>query len=176
MATLRNALALYDAQVEKFRKSAVAAEKAWEFLPEGGEDDARELTSGTISTAELRRRNHPFARLSGPVPRYDPRRPARGQQRRGTRGQAPLRPINFQSGRLQRAIERRQTSVPGSLAAQYVGFRRSRAGGSIFVLSPEGTTRMVARGYWSDIRRRWRIRNRAFRDVYVRGQRGAMGA
>jgi hypothetical protein len=176
MATHRNALALYDAQVAKFEKAGRAAVDAWEMLPEGAEDDAHELLSGRISSAELKRQGYPFARRTGHVPRYDPRAPTRTQLRRGGRGTAPLVPINEQTGRLHDALERQPTRVPGALSAQRVGFNRSRARNSLFVLSPPGTTRMVARGYWREITKRWRARNRAFRDIYVRSQRRAMGS
>ncbi|MGV3619120.1 MAG: hypothetical protein ACO1SV_27655 [Fimbriimonas sp.] len=174
MATRRNALELYDAQVRKFRQSGRNAVEAWEMLPEGAEDDAYALNSGTTSSAELARQKHPYARRFGAVPKYDPKNPAREQARRGGRGTATLLPINRQSGRLYKAIERQETRVPGALSAQRVGFDRTKAQESLFVLSPEGTTRMVARGYWTEIVKRWRLRNRAFRDVYVRAQRRAM--
>lgn len=175
MAKRTNAFALYDAQVRKFEAATVAAEKAWEMLPEGAEADARENTSGNVSEKELRRRGHPFARIGGRAAAYNPKNPARSQARRKSKGSTPVLPINRQRGKLQESIERKAASVPGMLASQHVGFNKGRAGRSLWVLSPEGTRRMVARTYWADIRQRWRTRNRAFRDVFVRGQRSAMG-
>jgi hypothetical protein len=182
----RSAFALYEKQVKAFEQAQGGAVQAWEMLPEGAEDDARQNLSGGITSATLRTLGHPFARLGGAAERYDPRNPARAQSRRGvgkdtaaqrsfrkTVGSMPLLPINRQSGRLLDSLERQDTKAPGALASQRVGFDRARAGNSLYVLSPEGTTRMVARGFWSAIKKNWRARNRAFRDVFVRVQRKA---
>jgi hypothetical protein len=176
MATRTNALALVEAQKAKFRASGLSGEKAWEMLPEGGEEDARELVSGTISTAELRRRGHPFARktrLAGYVGTLNKASDRNQLRRAAGKGTAPLLPINRQSGRLLGSIERVEMRGAGARQVQSVGFGAS-AGRSRFVVSPTGTDRMVARGFWNELKKRWRRRNLAFREVYVRGQRRAM--
>jgi hypothetical protein len=58
----------------------------------------------------------------------------------------------------------------GGIQAYKVGPTRS-AGPSINVLRPGGTKHMVARGFWRQIKTRWRSRNAAFIQVFVRKQR-----
>lgn len=176
MATRRNALALYDAQKRNFETSQKTGIEAWEMLPEGYEEDAAELLEGNVSSAELRRRGHPFARARK-LPRYNPKGKARVQQRRRPKkgvGVTPLLPINKQSHRLRDALDRKRISQSDALAAQSVGFDRSEAGDSLYVLSPTGTQTMVVRGFWAELKKRDRIRALAFRDVFVRTQRNAM--
>lgn len=94
---------------------------------------ARQLVSGTVSSRELARLGHPFARRS---------RTAGGRGR--ARGSLARLPINVQSGQLRESLR---------------VFRRARAGGTAFqlqftsphaiVLLPGGTRQMVARGFWT---------------------------
>lgn len=174
MAIQRNALKLYDAQKAKFLAMTGTIEEAWDMLPQGAEEDAKELLSGTTTTRELIRQGHPYARKTGPVARYDPRGATRNQLRRGGRGTARPLPINAQSRRLINSLRRYKTRVPGALSAERVGFDYTAAGRSLFVLSPAGTTRMIARGFWNELKSRWKKRNNAFRTVFVRKQRQTM--
>lgn len=83
---------------------------------------AKELTSGTTPTAELRRRGHPFSR----------RRPQG----------VPGTPINRQTGALQSAI-RIVRRVAGNVEQLYLQVNHPHA----VVLRKEGTSRMVPRGF-----------------------------
>ena len=171
MATHRNALQLFDAQVTKFRGFRGTAVQAWSMLPEGAEQDLRDLLSGTLTPEQTRGQ---FARKA-PLPHYDPRNPTRTQIRRvRARGAVPLLPINKQSGRLFDSITREPARVPGTLSAESVGLDPSIAKGSIFAVPPSGTRTTVSRGLWAELKKRWRTRNAAFREVFVRAQRKAM--
>lgn len=100
---------------------------------------AIDLTSGTISTRELRRRGHPFAR--------------RGST--SIRTATPLLPINFQTGRLQRSL--RTFRRPFGWQLQFT------APEAKFVLAPGGTKLMVPRKFWTEMRRRYDVAKRNFR-------------
>jgi len=100
----------------KFNQAVRAAEK------EMGEI-AIELTSGTISTEELRRLDHPFSR----------RRP---------NARIPKLPINKQTGALQDAL-RIVRQVKGNSVQLFLRVNHPHA----IVLNKDGTSRMVPRGF-----------------------------
>lgn len=117
-------------------------------IADGGVDDYRDRLKGTVSKATLRKLGHPFGR----------RAPTTGRKR----GVLPLLPINRQSGRLASSIQLR--SADGGSQAFHVGPTAS-AGRSMFVLEPGGTTKMVARGVYAVIEKRWKARNKALVDT-----------
>jgi hypothetical protein len=90
---------------------------------------AEELTSGTTSSAELRRMGHPFSR----------RHPQN----------FPRLPINRQSGSLQKAI-RIVRRVVGNTEQLFLRVSHPHA----LVLRKEGTSRMVPRGFFEEFSRR----------------------
>jgi hypothetical protein len=91
---------------------------------------AVELTSGTVSTRELRRMGHPFSR----------RRP---------QASVPKLPINKQSGNLQDAI-RIVRRVRGDGEEIYLQVNSPHA----MVLAKGGTSRMVPRGFFEAFAKR----------------------
>lgn len=94
---------------------------------------AVKLTSGTVTTAQLRAMDHPFARRHG-------------------RALIPTLPINLQTGRLQQSLRVMPRTVRGDPMWQL----QFTAPYSQFVLRPGGTTKMLARGFWSAMRRYYR--------------------
>lgn len=94
--------------------------------------DALKLTSGTLSTAQLRAMGHPFAR-----------------RHRNTL--IPPLPINRQTGRLQaslRVFRRGENQAQLQFTAPHAKF----------VLAPQGTAKMLPRGFWVEMRRRHNAR------------------
>ena len=104
--------------------------------------DARKLTGGGVKTRTLRKLGHPFGRRGG------------GKGRR--RGRLPLLPINEQSGALRRRI--RLVRATGGTQALKITTGRGR---SNWVLAPAGTRKMVARGFFRQIKKRFKPRNLA---------------
>ena len=104
------------------------------------ESDAKELVSGKVSKSTLRRLGHPFGKTAG------------GRKR----GKLPLLPINVQTGRLKRSLERRKISSHSSDRVYDIGFDAPYAK---YVLAIGGTKRMVSRGYWREVKKRWKKRN-----------------
>jgi hypothetical protein len=101
-------------------------------LAEQMKEEAIKLTSGTVSTAQLRAMGHPFAR----------RHP----------GSLARLPINRQSGGLQRSIRIMPRTVAGEEGFQL----QFTSPHSKYVLRRMGTRKMVARGFWSEMKRRFR--------------------
>lgn len=111
------------------------------------EKDALELTSGKTTTAALRRMGHPFALRT------------RMKRKKGGRfASISSLPINKQSGRLRRSFKRvpRYKGPKGQI--EDIFFNPSVAGNSLYVLSEGGTKRMRARGFWREMRKRYRKR------------------
>lgn len=107
------------------------------------EENARKLLSGHRSTAELRRRGHPFARrhLGQGKGRFIPT--------------AKL-PINRQSGRLIRGLKMVSRGSIGRFVGDGTVTKRVEFHGvpySKFVLRKGGTKFMVDRGFWDAIER-----------------------
>lgn len=101
-------------------------------MHESARQDAVRLTSGTLSARQLRAMGHPYARRH--------RNPL-----------IPPLPINRQTGRLQaslRVFRRGETQAVLQFTAPHAKF----------VLAPMGTTRMLPRGFWIEMRRRHNAR------------------
>ena len=125
--------------------------------------DALELTAGTFSPRQTR---GAFARAGGAQGR---RKGLTDRQKgnRGLGGSIPALPINVQSGRLHRAM---RVAVARGRGLQSFDVGPQGAGRSNFVLLVGGTRYMVSRGYFAEIRRRWRPRNKAFYDHFIKSQ------
>src|SRR5688572_8509120 len=93
MATYRSAGALATAQKQKAKRVRRSLSIASQNMIEDMKREALRLTSGTVSTAELRRMGHPYGRRRT------------GTRRRGAqRGSLPRLPIHRQEGALQRSL------------------------------------------------------------------------
>ena len=156
MRTHRNAADLFTAQKKRFSSVVMSVKKMHEEIALAGLDDGKELTSGTTSTAQLRRLGHPFAR-----------RLLSGQFGGRSRGFLKPLPINEQSGRLKAGLflihSRRNGNQTFDLG--------SSAPYSKYILSPLGTSKMVGRGFWAEISKRWKARNAALVVVWRKQSR-----
>lgn len=167
MAAYHSADALKAAHARKFG----LIERAWRVehqkLAYDLAKEMRYLVSGTISAKELRRRGHPFGRGRGRVSMTlfsdaggaPSKRKYRAHKTRPVIP-TPLLPINTQTGRLARSLR----IIPeGGIGLQ--SFRlQFTAPEAAFVLARGGTRRMVARGYQTELKRRFAIMNR--RTIY----------
>lgn len=183
----RDPLAYYDSLVRRFERLGDDVKTAYRMLPEGGRDDLLQLTSGHIPSKTLDAMGGPYARKTAAAAIGATKTPARrgvskdyarrnALKGKALRAAAPLLPINRQKGNLTRSITINRRASVGAGLRYHVGFNRAKAKGSIYAVLPDGTRKVVPRGLWTEKRRRWRIRNRAFRDVFVRTQRAAMSA
>lgn len=179
MGRFSSPLALYDAQSSRFRRLGMDMRRGHEDIARAGLGDMIELTGGRVSQKTLRRLGHPYARgqsrsgsisAANAVGRYTRRRGSSRAKnaRAGLTGGAPLLPVNRQSGRLQGSMRLRRVS--GGVQSFRVGPTRA-AGKSLYGIIPGGTGRVVARGFWIEVKKRWRARNKAFIDEFVRKQR-----
>ena len=172
---------LMRAQETRFRKTMMTAEQMFILNVRSAESDLEEVTSGTVSTSQLRRLGHPFARGASSA-ESTPKGAMRGaskkrRQRVGITGVVPLLPINKQSGKLRGGTFMRRTSsrpltfVVGSDVAY-----------AKYIFAPAGTKRMVGRGVMSGkdlgivgktgiLERRWKARNVALLRVLKEKQR-----
>jgi hypothetical protein len=162
-----SALELYRHQVKAFEATTGTARQVWRQIPEGGYRDLKELTSGGISSRELARRGHPYARLGS-----GRRGTSKSYAKRFGRGEAPLLPINNQTARLNRSVTLYRRSSAYTLE-ESVGFDSAKAGPSIYAVSPQGTRYVVPRGIWVELNKRGRARAKAFNDVFPNLQRRA---
>lgn len=109
-------------------------------------EEARRLTSGHVSSKTLANLGHPFGRgyagyersKSGFLRRYPPKVAI-----------APL-PINTQSGELARSLRVFRRSSGGTVAHQ-LQFTSPHA----VVVRPGGTSRMIDRGFWQALRKKY---------------------
>jgi len=137
MATFTSAKALAAHQQNRAAKAKRSlligsAEVAAEMKQE-----AIRLTSGGVSSEQLRREGHPFGRSFTGT-----------RRQRGTRARLP---INAQTHRLQRSLRvfRRLTTQGVSWQLQFT------APYAQYILAPGGTKTMVARGFWAAIRKHY---------------------
>lgn len=101
-------------------------------------DWAVRQTSGVVSTRELRRLDHPFARRHG-QPRLSPL------------------PINRQTGRLQRSFRAFRRSQESNMVTQM----QFTASYGKYVLGLRGTKYMLPRGFWHEFREFYQREKRA---------------
>lgn len=154
---------LYKTQVARFRKMAASAKSGHEELAKAGYSDGHELTMGRVKTKTLRQLGHPFGRGTSKAT-WTPTGTKRGLRTKDARklfgkSTIPTLPINRQTGRLRGSLYRRRDS--GGIQSFVVGFSAPHAQ---YVLAVKGTERMVARGYWNEVVKRWRARNKALLD------------
>lgn len=100
--------------------------------------DGINLSGGRITTKQLRRMGHPYGRGTSAAASTP------GGLKRGTRGKAPLLPINQQSGQLRRGWKMRSQGGPGRRS--YIIYNTAKH--SRYILSPWGTKKMVGRTIW----------------------------
>jgi hypothetical protein len=178
MRTHTSALDLYNAQVKSFQASARSARFQWRQIPEGGYRDLKELTSGGISSKTLARMGHPYARLKGKASagrRGVSKSYIKKAGLKASSGLAPLLPINRQSERLHRSVTLWHRSSRYVLE-ESVGFNAQKAGRSMYAVRPTGTRYVVPRGIWVELRKRGMVRNRSFRDVFLKTQQQAFAS
>lgn len=157
-------IASFGAAMEKrFAQVGITAKTVHKELYDGGKDDHFEFTGGQIKTSELRAAGHPFAR-EGLAQRGN----QTSKRLAGKRGfRVNLLPINEQTGALRGSYF--ETPPQGKDQVVKMGFRIRYAR---FVLSPTGTRKMVARGFYSSggkqgiIRKRHKLRLAVARKLY----------
>lgn len=155
----KSAASLLMAQTRLFRNLKGSVAELHDLSARRAFIDLQQLTSGSISTAQLERMGHPYGRGV---------RGGSGKAMRGVRGRARIKPspINKQTGRLNRSIYLKAT-----------GRHRYRLGASApyakYQFSPWGTKRMVRRGVMGgrkhgapigEIEKRWRARLKGIRE------------
>lgn len=128
-------------------------------------DAARLLLSGSISTKQLRRMGHPYAKALRM--KAESAQPRILKTRRlvkkvlGTKSGtlAPL-PINKQTGRLKKAQYLKTWRSGADIFYRY-GFNESECRYAKWVLAPQGTRRMRARGFWVKVKHIFYLNARA---------------
>jgi hypothetical protein len=123
-------------RAEKVRRSlAIAAQGMVNDMKQ----EALRLTSGTVSSDTLRAMGHPYAR-----------RRTQGRRRGGQRGSLPRLPINVQTGTLRKSLRVfKRTSHRG------ISWQLQFTSPHAIVLSPGGTSTMVARGFWAAMKQHY---------------------
>ena len=159
MATFTSAITLAASQKRRTGLVVAAVRLEHKKLAQRMADRMIDLASGTISSAELASRGHPFGRKKG---RITLSLYSQGMQKQRYRAHktrpvtpTPLLPINRQSGRLIRSLR--------IIPEHYTGGQSYRvqftAPHAKFVLAAGGTKSMVARGYRTEIRKQFRSEN-----------------
>ncbi len=132
MTTFGSASALATHQRRRAAKVRKSLTGAMQSLVNDQKKEALRLTSGAVSSETLAKMGHPYGRRRGGAGR-------RGKQR----GSLARLPINRQSGGLQKSLR-----VFRRKSAQGVTWRLQFTSPSAAVLTPGGTAKMVARGFW----------------------------
>lgn len=167
MARYTDIKALYNAQIQRFGAGLQAMKSAHQQIAEAGLEDARQLTSGTLTPAQTK---GAYARDGG----------FNGSQRtlsasaiaaRGLSGSfgpkaqkvggalAPL-PVNIQSARLHNSFYLARTAA--GKAVQSFSLKERDPGGALWRISPGGTSKLVDSGFFPELQKRWKVRNLAF--------------
>lgn len=167
-------LQFYDAFRAAVESTDRTRRQTYRKLGEAYFADLRELTSGPISSAELAKMGHPYAKMGG-VARGPSKDYLKSTGAKKAYGVAPLLPINRQSGALQRSIRLVHRGDRYGVEDS-VFFDPSVAGNSLWAISPTGTSKVVARGLQVETDRRNRARLRAFDDVFTRIEDDAFSA
>lgn len=155
---------LYRAQMAKFKRDNLSLRQAWEDNVEASRNDHEELVGGHVSTKQLVAMGHPFGR--GPVPQRKGARnislALRGNRAIGMtiRRRLPALPINKQTGKLARSLK--MVKVGKNVFEVYF----NPGDGRVWVLWPGGTGTMIDRGFYKEIERRIKARNKALDDQY----------
>lgn len=161
MAIFHSASALAASQSKRFQAVERSIRVLHRSMAESMVEDARDLTSGTISSAQLAKMGHPFGRGR------------RGQfQRSNLRGRnrlvvhkpsqsgiaVPKLPINVQ--RAQNGLRSSVRIIPENHSVVQSFRVQFTAPEASYVLRPGGTRLMVDRGFWPAMRKRWAPKNR----------------
>lgn len=175
MARFTNPHDLYKHQKARFAAVQMTAHQMHEKIAYAGLEDGREMLSGGIRTAVLRRLGHPYGRGASAAGRTNTglmRGAAKTKlKKEGIRGRLTPYPINKQTGRLYRSLGIKRVATSGM--QQFDMSAGSSAGRSRWVMNPGGTRFMVDRQFYqgnqpgliSPIVRRWRARNKALIDT-----------
>lgn len=165
MSVYTSPVALAHGQMQRFLAVQHSHREAHLALVAESHSDHLEFTHGGVSTKQLRQMGHPFAR-SGAGARgivkataaignsyvgsslkkgggYKFRKQSQIQKAKGKQVLSPL-PINLQKGSLRKSLFK--TPPAGADHVVYIGFAARHAR---FVLSPKGTRKMIARGFYS---------------------------
>ena len=158
---------LVRAQLKRFEAIGADVRAMHKDLAEQGKVDFMDLTGGGISKRQLAALGHPFGRgNSGGVrgvrggrqtTRYKWAHVAAGK--RISRGVLDPLPINIQTGELRAKMHFDYVRGPSGRQSFDLG---SKAPHEPFIFSPTGTGRMTARGYFPEVKTRWKARNSAF--------------
>lgn len=150
-----------------FDESMVNAREGHAHLALSTETDWKELVSGDLTKSQTR---GAFARGSSPATSTPSGRrrtlSPRQLANRNIPGGVPSLPINKQSGRLYNSIQIANVSAAGSQV--YDVGPNATVDRSVYRILPNGTKKMVASGIWAEIERRWKARNKAFFDWFVK--------
>jgi len=125
-------------------------------LVRGQKEEALKLTSGTVSTKRLSQMGHPFGRMTT------------GNKRKGRmRGTLARLPINRQTGRLQQSLRVFHRYEGGNVVWRL----QFMAPHGKFVLARGGTRKMVARGFWTALRKRYEREKKRFKTALLRAHK-----
>jgi hypothetical protein len=168
-------LSLYHAQTDRFKQISGGIRGGMKSIGEEAAKDLDELTHSTTSTGDERRKllarlGHPFGRGNSAAEstKFGKKRGRFGNKAGSkSKGSLPSLPIGEIGGHLRdgRFVEVKDTKVT-------VGFN-SKAGASINVVMPDGTEKMVARGFWQrgergEMGKRMKARRKAFYDRFIK--------
>lgn len=171
MASHTTALSFVRSQEARFKNIVGDGQKVVRMFVEGGESDLRQMTSGALTPEQTK---GAYARGASAASNF-----AKGgsvARRPGARRKAPLRPINKQSGRLNRSVHVKRLSAGIYDLSVGKGVPHAK-----YVLHPAGTKFMVGRGVMSwnkvgkfpmgELEKRHRLRTKALRNVMLRSAR-----
>lgn len=185
MAVKRTTTQAALAMAEKMKRLGMSMDKAVEEIRAQIKADMHEVTTGSKPSGEARinwlaRMGHPYGRgisaaESTPTGRIrGVVRYKRGPKTGKRKGSAPRLPIGTISGNLTRSIYVTKRRANGAHVIT-AGFGRS-AGGSVYVVLPAGTRKMVGRGVWGKgekgyIGEKIKSYRKVFRQLYLDGNR-----
>ncbi len=149
VSTFYSATQLTNHQRKRARRVRRSLTVEHDALVQRMRQEAVKLTFGTVSLEEQKRLDHPYARRHG-TPKL------------------PRLPIHRHTGRLQRSLRVFKRILSGGLAIG-VGSQtwtlQFTAPYSKFVLAPGGTKKMLARGFWTEMRKRYNAQKRRLLDA-----------
>lgn len=156
MATFTRPAQLQARMKQRAAAATYGMGQAHKDLYTGGRKDHAQYTSGRVSTRELRDMGHPFGRkrsqdrstgargVQNGATQKDLSKHARSKGNRIRKGVLMSLPINDQTGGMRRSFF--QSAEQGADRTVQMGFSADYAR---WVLSPTGTRKMVARGFYS---------------------------
>lgn len=151
MRVHRNPQSLALSQQIRFKKNLIRMRIEHEAMVDRVRQEMFGLVSGTTSARTLRKMGHPFSRNR-----------ATKRKKGGKFSSIRTLPVNRQSGGLRRSLFKRKKKLREGHVID-VGFSIHYAK---YILSPDGTKNMRARGYWREVRRVWAKENLALRKKF----------